>query len=533
MHPFTEDELYAIARASVGLPWGNLSINPLVAFLIKDLKPKDATALLRLLGEDVTTAVVKIDPNAPPPHPVPLKRPVPDDTLLIPALPPEAQLSDKARKSSEQVGGWLTECVAWARKRSPMTPDLFLESGVLWAIGLAVARRCAAPLHKPIYPHLYVLWVAMTSIFKKTTGMEAIYDLVYEAMPHMLLPEENTPESFIASLGGKQPFNYEQLSPYEKKLEDLGRIFAAQRGLLLDEASSLFGATRKDYMQGHAEMIMRLYDAPHRYTRTLRSTGKIVIYEASLCILGATTPASLIRNINSQSWETGELARFALLYPDGTLPYDIGGDLQEYAPPSVLVARLANLHKALPKPLDPTLMSAEKPPTRNTLSCLISKDAFAAYDAYTKAVTYDLLRGPHTPDPRLHPNYARLHVQAMKVAVALAAIDWADRQREEVPEITLGHWAKAQLIAETWRASAHRLIDAMNRSEDGMVETRILDHLLLYEEGETLRDLTLRTGVRRKAIEEAIKALIDAGLVLVERKRRGERGPEATVYRAL
>ncbi len=530
MPVLTDGDLYAIARATAGLSWQGLPVSPVVGLLLSNLKVKDATHLLRLLGPDVSGQILKLDPNGKAPQSL---KPPEVESPIIPPLPKEARLDDKALQAAEAVGGWLNDFMHWATLRSPMTPPLFLQAGGLWVLGLAIARRCAAPLHKPIYPHLYILWVAVTSLFKKTTGMEAIYDLVNAALPHMLLPEESTPEAFIAALGGKQPPNYEGLSPYEKKLEDLGRIFAAQRGVLLDEASSLFGAIRRDYMQGHAEMIMRLYDAPRRYTRYIRSEGKIVIYDASLCILGATTPASLNRNINLQSWETGELARFVLLYPDQDMPYNVGSGLADYGPPADLVKRLMALHHALPKPSDPLLMEADQPPERHVLSVLISKEAFTAYDAYTKAVTYDLLREQNKLDARLHPNYTRLHMQAVKVALALAVMDWVDASSKGVPQLSLGHWARAQQITETWRASAHRLLDGLNRSEDSITEARILEHLSFYAEGETLRDLTQRTGLRRKAIEEALRSLVEAGLVRAERKRRGERGPEANLFLAV
>jgi hypothetical protein len=356
MSVLTDADLYAIARAAAGLSWQQVSVSPVVGLLLGNLQTQDATHLLRLFGAEVSGQVLHIDPSEPPPE-SPQPQHTEPEPVFVPPLPREARLSDRAIQAAEGVGSWLNDFTTWATRRSPMTPPLFLVSGGLWAVGLAVARRCAAPLHKPIYPHLYILWVALTSLFKKTTGMEAIYDLVNAAMPHMLLPEESTPEAFIAALGGKRPPNYDSLSPYEKKLEDTARVFAAQRGVLLDEASSLFGAARRDYMQGQAEMIMRLYDAPHRYTRNVRSEGKIVIYDASLCTLGATTPASLNRNISLQSWETGELARFALLYPDTDMPYDLGNGLDNYAPSTGLVKRLAALHQALPQPPDPTLVT--------------------------------------------------------------------------------------------------------------------------------------------------------------------------------
>ncbi len=528
----TETDLYAIARAATGLPWQEVPTSPVLRLLLGNMQPKDTPSLLRLLGPTVTAQVLAIDANAPPPITSNLSTAAQRETVSIPALPSEAQLSDKVRQAAETVGGWLDATLLWASERSPMTPPSFLTAGLIWALGLAIARRCAVPLHKPIFPHLYVLWVAPTSIFKKTTGMDAIADLVHAAMPHMLLPEESTPEAFIGSLGGRPPSNYESLSAYEKYLDDAGRLFAAQRGMLIDEASSLFGANKKDYMQGHTEMLMRLYDAPPRYARNVRSEGKVVIYDASLCILGATTPASLSRNISTQSWETGELARYVLLYPDQEMPYSAGTGLEHYLLPADLVTRLTALHAVLPTPVVPAKSKDSDVARQNQEPLLVSMapDALAAYNAYTKAVTYDLLRGPNAPDSRLHPNYARLHIQAAKIALSLAVMDWSEQGARGAAQIQHEHWAKAQQIAEAWRAAAHHLLDALNRGDDSRTESRVHDLLCSTPEGLTLRDLTRKTGLRRKAIEEALRSLQEAGLVSATKQRRGERGPEATVF---
>jgi DNA-binding transcriptional regulator GbsR (MarR family) len=50
-------------------------------------------------------------------------------------------------------------------------------------------------------------------------------------------------------------------------------------------------------------------------------------------------------------------------------------------------------------------------------------------------------------------------------------------------------------------------------------------------EGLTLRDLTRKTRLRRKSIEDALRSLQEAGIVTSTKQRRGERGPEATVFR--
>ncbi|MCZ7543304.1 MAG: YfjI family protein [Anaerolineae bacterium] len=219
-----------------------------------------------------------------------------------------------------------------------------VAAGGVFALGLAAARRCFLHLHEPIYPHLYVLWVAHSSIYKKTTGLAAIADLVRRVMPHMLLPEEMSPESFVNSLAGGKPENFDSLPPFQQQVIAEGRRFAGQRGILLDEASSLFGASRKDYMQGQDEMIMRLYDAPAEYSRELRSVGRVTVRHAALSILGATTPVAMARTVKEDAWADGMMARLAMLCPDGLMPYDLGDGDPGNCPDANLVALCQRYH---------------------------------------------------------------------------------------------------------------------------------------------------------------------------------------------
>ena len=159
-----------------------------------------------------------IDPNADPPKPE-----KPCDDLYVHPLPQKAQLSDELVKSAEGVGRFHRECSDWLAQKSPMTPRIFLESAPLWAVGLAIARRCVLRLSfDDIYPNLYFLWIAPTTYYHKSTGLKAITKLVRSTLPHLLLPETTTPEMLMAKLAGQKPSNYEQLLPSEKKHEEHG-----------------------------------------------------------------------------------------------------------------------------------------------------------------------------------------------------------------------------------------------------------------------------------------------------------------------
>ena len=288
----TEHDAYALRRAvsMLDIPAG-LTLSPLVELLLASLDWQHDRAhwsiLQQILTRDpeVSAQILRVDPNAP----VPTSSKSADDAY-VPPLPKAAQLTDKLMASAETVGAFHRDCLAWLSQRSPMTPRIFLESGPLWAVGLAVARRCVLRLgFGDIYPNLYYLWVAPTTYYHKSTGLNAITDMVRDTMPHLLLPATTSPEMLVAKLAGEKPANYDKLLPFEQKNEDLAARFAGQRGILIDEASKML--IPKKYMEGHTETMMEMFDAPRRLERELRGDGKLIVYNPALALIGATTPA--------------------------------------------------------------------------------------------------------------------------------------------------------------------------------------------------------------------------------------------------
>jgi hypothetical protein len=527
----TRIDAYAISRALVGMDgWRDLRVSPWVGLLLENLgsKAADRALLTQVLGPTVMAQIFGEDPNAAPPC-----APDKEEAVYVPPLPETAQLSTPAVQAARNACPFLDKFMQWAKERTPMTPESFLEAGLIFAISTVIAGRCRLHLYKPIYPNLYIMWVAPSSIFKKTTGMEAISDLVEAAASHLLLPQEMSPESFITILGGGTPPNYEKLTPRQRQKIDRGRKYAAQRGMMIDEASSMLGAKRKDYMQGQEELLMRGFDATSQsYSRWTISEGWIEIRGLILSILGATTPSAFTRCVSYDAWDTGQMARYALLYPEKRLPYKQPKlSPEQYRPPADLVRALSTLNAVLPEPRELGALDADEEAPREVIDLSMDEDAREAHAAYTKALSYtlqtDLL------DERLHPNYSRLPELTVKVAIDLATINWAmGGARGRRPNISLAEWARAQQIVELWRVSAHRLLRATDIGDDARNETRVLDHLIRYPEGRTLREITKSMGISRKAIQDALSSLIASGDAQ-QQQRKGTRGPEATIYVAV
>ncbi len=536
MMQLTRQDAYALkcAISKQDIPAGT-KLSPMLALLLQGLDYKDNPdhwALVQTLvakNMEVLQQVMKEDPSQPPVAPE-----TRTDGVRVPELPQSALLDATAADAAKTVGKFLDDGLAWIAKRSPMTPRLFLEAGLLWAVGLTVARRCVLRLDfDDIYPHQYALWVAPTTYFRKSTGLKAITHLVREVAPHLLLAAQSTPEALLSKLAGQKPSNYDLLPPFERKLEDEGTRYAGQRGIIIDEATKLLLSNKK-YLDGLPEIIMELYDAPDKLERELRTDGKLVVYEPALSFLGATTPARLSRSLSDTEWEDGLMARFALLTPTDeeikrqtTSPYG-----EDFDPPEALTKRLRAIHNAFEQPADYDVRrSGDKQSPLATKNASLAPEALDRFNAYADAM--HAMTAPRAGlDERLRGNYGRFPVMMLKIALNLAVMDWADSEKTgSPPTVELGHIARAQQITETYRASAHRLLNAMNVSNDVKNEEKILDFIARSNgTPPSAREILRGTGIKtRKDVDGALAALMDAGTI--EQAERKTGGRPAKVFR--
>jgi hypothetical protein len=527
MTTITDHDAYALRRALalLDVPPG-LNLSPLVESLLASLDWKrnetHHALLQQMVSRDpaLSAQVLRVDPNTG----VPTAGKDADETY-VPPLPKSAQLTDKLRASAETVGAFHRDCLAWLSKRSPMTPRIFLESGPLWTVGLAVARRCVLRLgFGDIYPNLYYLWVAPTTYYHKSTGLNAITDIVREIMPHLLLPATTSPEMLVAKLAGEKPANYDKLLPFERKNEDLAARFAGQRGIIIDEASKML--IPKKYMEGHTETMMEMFDAPRRLERELRGDGKLIVYNPALAMIGATTPARLGRYITDSEWEDGLMARFLCLTPtEKEIKCVLNGhNLDAHDFPADLKARLMRLYAAFPMPPDEFAFRSEEEPAKHpSINALMDAAVFPLFNAYYSAM-HAMTDPRRSLDDRLRGNYGRFPTMALKLALTLAIMDWADDSAQDSPRITPAHWARGQMLAEDYRASVHRLLDELSIGVDVKNEKKVLDFIARSgERPPSARDILRGAGVKsRKEIELTLAALVDDGVVeVVERKTSG------------
>lgn len=411
---------------------------------------------------------------------------------------------------------WLGLYVDYALKVSPMTPPDFHESGGLWLASAAIARRLKVPMpFGEIYPNLFVLWFASTTLHRKTTALDIPRRIARRIMPYLLAVQDSTPEAMLADLAGREPVHFEILPESDQILWKKSRNFAAQKGWVLDEVSSLLANAGKDYNAGLTEALLRLYDCDERFTRSTRSQGLTIVKDSYLSLLGASTPAALSPHLNNKRlWAMGLWPRFTILTPEGRPPWQEAIETDE---PQELGNTLTRLLNRLLTPVWPD------PP--KALTVTLADGVYQTWQQYNKAVSYDLLTDEL--DERLHGTYGRLPTQVIKVAMILAALDW---QEEPAPVIQDYHLAHAIAICEKWRASAHRVLVMVEQNEFNALQKRVIKQLSKNPKGVTLRNLYKAMSDRTpNEIEDALRQLVKAGMIEEVEQPTGPKGGKPTV----
>lgn len=518
----SRQDLYALRRALAQLPTKHLNItHPLVKGICDlDMRDGSVTRTVQTVLQPYIGKIFEIDPNAPPPEPE--NHPL-STRAYVPPLPAAAQLSAADLKAAEGVGTWYRAALEWCVKRSPMTPVHFLETGLIWLLGLAINRRVCLSLHSDIYPHMYLLIVAESSKYAKTTGMNTVKKLAEACFPHLLIPGSTTPEALMEILSGEKPSNYDKLKAKAREMVDGGRAFPAQRGMMVDEYSGVLAAAKKDYMAGFIELLMKLYDAGDSEQHQTRGSGMLYVEYPAMSIFGATTPAAMARSTSYELWENGALARYLIMFREGSLPYVNAAG--ERMPPKSLTEPLSHLYNVLPSLPPPDSEGQNFTP----IYAEIAPDAHKHFIEYDKVMRFDML--DESLDERLHPNYSRMPTQLLKAALALAVMDWAGKKEKNTrPVISMAHIALAQTIVEKARESLHNLLPVLNMTIEARRRRSILSQLKVHIAGLSVHQLCDQLGAKASDIKEAMNPLLEDG-TLEAIEHRPHTGRPTWIYR--
>jgi hypothetical protein len=430
----------------------------------------------------------------------------------VPALPEWAKMPPNLAK---QVGAWLDLYTDYGRSVSPMTPRTFHESAGLWLASVAIARRLVLRMpYDDIYPNLFIVWLAETTLYRKSTALNIGRKLAREVLAHLMAPQDTTPEALLSDMAGYQPQNLGALPLAEQQEWEKSRDFSAQRGLVYDEMSGLMAGAGKDYNAGLLEAFLRFYDCDSHYDRSSRGQGRVVVKNSYLSILGASTPAAMSFHFKSERlWGLGWWPRFAILTPEGRPEWE---EPRAEPRPSEIAQKLQVLYNRLP--------TAKYPDFPQPLEVKLGAGVYDAWSKYNRALSHELLTDELNPN--LKGTYGRLPTHALKIAMILAALDWS--ASDPAPKIELPHLARAIEIAETWRASAHRALDLTTANMSSRVKDRITRLLAKYP-NMTERDLVKSLkDIDQNELHLALVEMVEIGDVVEVDAGPGAKGGRPT-----
>lgn len=455
-------------------------------------------------ADQLRQSIMAIDPASPPPPKEETLGSLLEEIKTMPDLPRVAQLPGTLEQESRSSGTWLNTYVDYASQRAPMLPTPFHESAGLWLLSLAIARRLKAPMpHDDIYPNLFILWVAPTTIYAKSTGLKISREIAEEAIPHLLLSNEFSPEGLLDDMAGKPPQNLAELPDKQREAWTHSQRFCSRRGLVLDEASSLFAGLKRDYNTGLAEALMRFYDCGNHRGRT-RGRGLAVVKDSYMSFIGATTDTSLRMADVNQLWLSGLWPRFGLIIPTARPQYRRFLSTPE-RPKSLVdhLSKLAGEYLPVPDTLD------DFPGAR---AVALGTGVFDAWRHYDEAI-FSILLSDSPPAECLFGIYGRLPTQALKISVCIAVADWDGSNN--APTVEMPHWARAQAISESWREGAHRLYCSLTGlTEEDSLEQRILNRVAKAgDKGTTLRAIYRSEARKREEVEPVVYRLVREGLL--------------------
>lgn len=445
---------------------------------------------------------------------------------VMPELPKIAQLSEAQIKQGRKAGKFIDDYMAYAMKDAPMSPPLFHQTYALAILSSAIARRVFVSVGtSAIYPNLYIMLSAPSTLYTKTTGYKSAMKLFETAgLSHLLLPDGVTPQSLITELSNRTPDN-KDWAKEDKEDWERERMFAGQRAWWIDEAARLLSQFQQKHLAELLPIVLRLYECEQKIRVSTQVRGRETVRNAYLTICGPTTPAALREHLNTtEHWSNGLFARFLLVSPD-TAPVRVFYP-DPFPVPPVLAKQLNQLaFERLEQPKETALGPTPAPPT---VEAKVDPEVKQHWDNYHAAM-FDLISQKKVTE-RLHACYGRLHEKAIKIAMLLATADWVKMAKGNPLVIRSVHWYRAQEMTEGYRASLHRVIEDASTptdSADDILAEKVVLRVQTSARNsrrELAIDLHMQTGAKRTQLDMVIDQLLRDS-VLIEKEIKGTRGP--------
>jgi len=359
-------------------------------------------------------------------------------------------------------------------------PRLFLLAVALTILAAAMGNSVVIPAYGgiPLHPNLWIVLVALSGFLRKTTVIRQGRNLLEQAVPKRLLPDEWTPEKLVEILAD----------------QSLGL-------LIVHEFSRLLQMMARDYMAGAREMLAELFDSPSSYTAGTIKRGLITVRGAAISVLGATTEDWLHKCVKGEDLRGGLLPRFLFLPAQLTSPRVLPG----VSPDPTLLNDLISHLRAVAQIKGPADFSQVVAPFDGWLKGYETRIVAAGIPAEYSGL------------------YSRSGAYALKLAVVF--------QMAEQPTLQIG--SSAVENATIFLESVHELTRAVTErfSDSWVGKQRIVVLDLLARNEPMTRSQFLRAcrHLTARQLTPILETLVESGEIVGEPETSGKR--TYSVYR--
>jgi hypothetical protein len=432
----------------------------------------------------------------------------------MPSLPATARLPHGL---GADASPWLDRYIGFSRKWSPRAYDGFHEAVGLWVLSTVAARRLIVHFGRPRYSPLIIALAARTSLFAKSTTTEIGTELLHGAgLDWMLAPDQATPQKFVSNCSGRVPDGYVGLRVDAQARARSRLAFAGQQGWFYEEfGQHLRAMTRANGTMAEFRGIIRRFDdCPQRFEYSTIGRGSDVVDRPYLALLANMTPADLrpLAKRGSSMWGDGFWARFAFVTPP-TVERRLDRFPRTERPiPHALVEPLRSWHQRLGIPVVQVRGGEGEPyvaavTPQQPMIISLGDGVFDAIYRYSEGLTA-IIQSSDLPD--LDGNYSRFPEKAIRISMLITSLEGGDT-------IEMRHWARAQEVAERWRACLHALYQQVNDpgpSKAEQDEEKVLR--VLRRRGELTAAQVSRfvRGLSTSETKVILEGLVEAGEVV-------------------
>jgi hypothetical protein len=365
--------------------------------------------------------------------------------------------------------------MTYTRKFSESPPAFHLATYFQTIACIVGRNRYIIQGEDNIYPNIYSLIVAPSSLHKKTSAIKLL---------PKWLNRLQAMKGFMGQIGSPEGL-------FSALQDNMGSAvsFYSEAGQLLAQASS------RKYMGDILEMLNDLYDCPDFYRKRL-SSGPKTANNVCFNLIGASQLDSLTKHVRESDLLSGFLPRFAVVFDDKLQTHMVRRPSPDLKLQNKILGHLNEIRKACQEsePMD------------------LTRDAWDYFeswgnDKYTQAVV---------APPQIQPMYGRLEAHALKFCIIIHL----SRYPKEAEIDTTSTMAACDYANFVLRSYRRLVLEELTFTVNEQKLKRVTD--LIKNHGEIAhREVCNFTRYRKRELDELLQSLVEMGKVKAGKGPKG------------